>query len=52
MSLDNAANLVVDRFDKGAFEVSTVFVLAEVESEQLDLKRSNDEYIKESLIRL
>jgi hypothetical protein len=42
MQLDNAAMLVVDRFGKGAFEVSTDIVLAEKEEEQRDLMRSNE----------
>lgn len=40
MQLDNASKLVVDRFGKGAFEVSTGIVPAENER---DLNRSNSE---------
>jgi hypothetical protein len=43
MQLDNAAKLVVDRFGKGSFEVSTGVVLAEKEEEQRGLTRSNEE---------
>lgn len=49
MQLENAANLVVDRFGKGAFEVSTGDVPAEIETEQRDLNRSNDEVITQLL---
>lgn len=47
MPLDNAAKLVVDRFGKGAFEVSTVSVPAEKGEERHDLDGSNTEDIKE-----
>jgi transposase-like protein len=49
MQLENAANLVVDRFGKGAFEVSTGDVPAEIEAEQRDLNRSSDEVITQLL---
>jgi transposase-like protein len=49
MQLENAANLVVDRFGKGAFEVSTGNVPAEIEAEQRDLNRSSDEVITQLL---
>lgn len=43
MQLENAAKLVIDRFGKGAFEVSTGIVLAEKEVEQRSLERSNED---------
>lgn len=42
MQLDNAAKLIVDRFGKGAFEVSTDVVPVEKEKERRELERSND----------
>jgi hypothetical protein len=39
MQLENAAKLVVDRFGKGAFEVGTGGVPAEIEGKQNDLQR-------------
>lgn len=48
MQLDNAAILVIDRFGKGAFEVSTDNVLAnKADEERRDLNRYNSEDIKE-----
>lgn len=47
MQLDNAAVLVIDRFGKGAFEVSTVTVPSVKEENQRDLERSNSEDIEE-----
>lgn len=48
MPLDNAAALVVDRFGKGTFEVSTVSVPVEIEEEeQRYFERSYDEDIQE-----
>jgi hypothetical protein len=48
MQLANAAILVIDRFGKGAFEVSTDNVLAnKTNEEQHDLNRYNSEDIKE-----
>jgi predicted RND superfamily exporter protein len=47
MPLDNASKLVVDRFGKGTFEVSTVSVPVEKTKERHDLDRSNNEDIKE-----
>jgi Protein of unknown function (DUF3967) len=46
MQLDNAAMLVIDRFGKGTFEVSTVSVPEEKKEEQRDLEHSNED-IKE-----
>lgn len=44
MQLDNAAIIVIDRFGKGAFEVSTDTVLANTgEEEQRDLNRYGDD---------
>ncbi len=45
MQLENAANLVVDRFGKGAFEVSTGVVPADSNEEQRDLERSNKDAV-------
>ncbi|MCQ6281052.1 hypothetical protein [Bacillus sp. EB600] len=49
MPLENAANLVVDRFGKGAFQVSTHSVLVENEEKSLELQRdssrSNEELV-------
>jgi hypothetical protein len=46
MPLDNAAKLVIDRFGKGAFEVSTLSVPNEKQKERRDLDHSNED-IKE-----
>lgn len=46
MPLDNAAKLVVDRFGKGAFEVSTASVPVEKQEERHEFDRSNED-IKE-----
>jgi hypothetical protein len=46
MQLDNAATLVIDRFGKGSFEVGTLSVPAE---EQSDLSRSNEDFINKLL---
>jgi hypothetical protein len=42
ISLENAANVVVDRFGKGAFADRTGIVPVEREEEQRDLMRSNE----------
>ncbi|MEI2357432.1 DUF3967 domain-containing protein [Mesobacillus zeae] len=49
MMLDNAANLVVDRFGKRAFEVGTGVVPAGNQEEQRDLTRSKEEVITQLL---
>jgi hypothetical protein len=49
MQLDNAAILVIDRFGKGAFEVSTGVVPVENKEEQRDLTRSNEEIISKMM---
>lgn len=49
MQLENAANLVVDRFGKGPSAVGTGTALADNKEEQRDLTRSNDEVIAQLL---